>query len=58
MSKENREFDIEARLIDFAVHIIRNAETVTKTQKIAPTVRNKLHDSKFLVRYSIFSLKT
>jgi len=32
MSKENRGFDIEARLIDFTVHIIRNAKTVTKTK--------------------------
>ncbi|MBA3003997.1 MAG: four helix bundle protein [Desulfurivibrio sp.] len=32
MSKENREFDIEERLIDFAVRIIRTAESLPKSK--------------------------
>ena len=32
MSKENRIFDLEERLIDFAVRIIRTAESLPKTR--------------------------
>ena len=32
MSKENKIFDIEERLIDFAVRIIRTAESLPKTK--------------------------
>jgi len=32
MSKENRIFDLEERLIDFAVRIIRTAESLPKTK--------------------------
>jgi four helix bundle protein len=32
MSKDNRKFDIEERLIDFAVRIIRTAESLPKTK--------------------------
>jgi len=32
MSKEKREFDIEERLIDFAVRIIRTAESLPKSK--------------------------
>ena len=32
MSKDNRIFDIEERLIDFAVRIIRIAESLPKTR--------------------------
>ena len=32
MSKESRTFDIEDRLIDFAVRIIRKAESLPKTK--------------------------
>ncbi|KXK24973.1 MAG: hypothetical protein UZ01_03609 [Candidatus Brocadia sinica] len=46
MSKDNRKlFDLEERFIDFAVRIIR-----TKEDK-------KTHNSKFLVRYSIFVIQ-
>jgi len=56
--RETGEFDIEERVIDFAVHIITNRRASCQRQKSATTVRKtKLHDSKFLVRYSIFSLK-
>jgi four helix bundle protein len=32
MSKDNRKFDLEERLIDFAVRIIRTAESLPKTK--------------------------
>ena len=32
MSKEKKDFDLEDRLIDFAVHIIRTAESLPKTK--------------------------
>ena len=32
MSKDNRKFDLEERLIDFAVRIIRKAESLPKTR--------------------------
>jgi hypothetical protein len=32
MSKENSEFDLEDRLIDFAVRIIRTTEALPKTK--------------------------
>ena len=32
MSKEKRDFDLEDRLIDFAVRIIRTAESLPKTK--------------------------
>ena len=32
MSKDNRIFDLEERLIDFAVRIIRTAESLPKTR--------------------------
>ncbi|OGW17509.1 MAG: hypothetical protein A3G93_07945 [Nitrospinae bacterium RIFCSPLOWO2_12_FULL_45_22] len=66
MSKENKIFDIEERLIDFAVRIIRTAESLPKTKVgnhiagqlircgTSPAPK-KLHNSKFLVRYSIFN---
>ena len=41
MSKERKTFDLEERLVDFSVRIIR-------------IVESKLHNSKFLVRYSLF----
>ncbi|MGB9498730.1 MAG: hypothetical protein ACKVE4_03075 [Dissulfuribacterales bacterium] len=34
MSKECREFDPEERLIDFAVRVIRTAESMPKTKKL------------------------
>ena len=48
MSRDKRIFDLEGRLIAFAVRIIRAAESLPKTR-----IR-KLHNSKFLVRYSLF----
>ena len=47
MSKENRDFDLDKRLIGFAVRVIRAAESF-----IAQQNNRKLHNSKFLVRYS------
>jgi hypothetical protein len=47
MSKENRIFNFDDRLIYFVVQIIRIAEFLSTT--------NEIHDSKFLVRYSIFN---
>lgn len=32
MSKENKQFDLEDRLIDFAVRVIRTAESLPKTK--------------------------
>ncbi len=32
MSKDNRKFDLEERLIDFAVRIIRTAESLPKSK--------------------------
>jgi len=32
MSKESREFDLEERLVDFAVRVIRTAESLPKTK--------------------------
>ena len=32
MSKDKRQFDLEGRLIDFAVRIIRTAESLSKTR--------------------------
>jgi len=32
MSKERREFDLEERLVDFAVRVIRTAESLPKTK--------------------------
>ena len=70
MSKENKTFDIEERLIDFAIRIIRTAESLPKTKGgnhiagqlircgTSPVKKRtrKLHNSKFLVRYSILVL--
>ncbi len=52
MSKDNKTFDLEDRLIDFAVSIIQVAESLPKTK----VGNHKLHNWKFLVRYSIFIL--
>jgi hypothetical protein len=51
MPKDKRTFDLEERLIDFAVRIIRIAESLPKPNKR----KEKPHNSKFLVRYSIFN---
>ena len=48
MSRDKRIFDLEECLIAFAVRIIRAAESLPKTRI------TKLHNSKFLVRYSLF----
>ncbi|OGQ94839.1 MAG: hypothetical protein A2521_11220 [Deltaproteobacteria bacterium RIFOXYD12_FULL_57_12] len=49
MSKENSTFDIEERLIDFAVRITRTAETLlkTKTGNHSPKKQN------FIIRNSL-----
>ncbi len=52
MSKDNKTFDLEDRLIDFAVRIIQVAGSLPK-RKVG---NHKLHNWKFLVRYSIFIL--
>ena len=48
MSKDNKTFDPEDRLIDFAVRIIQVVESLPKT-KVGNHIR-KLHNWKFLVR--------
>jgi hypothetical protein len=61
MSKDKRTFDLQERLIDFAVRIIQTAESLPKT-KVGNHIAGQLircgnlHKSKFLVRYSIFKL--
>ena len=50
MSKDDKTFDLEDRLIDFALRIIRRAEAlILQDEKV-----RKLHNSTFVVRYSIF----
>ncbi len=45
-------FTIEAQMIDFTVHIIRNVETVTKIKKKQPqAVIN------FMIRNSLFDIR-
>jgi len=71
MSKENRGFDLEDRLIAFAVMIVQcdlikggiksigeNSEVISivaASIKTATEKNKKLHTSTFLVRYSIFN---
>ena len=49
MSKERKEFDLEERLIYFAVHVIRRAESLPKS--------NKKKTSQFDIPCSIFDIK-
>jgi hypothetical protein len=49
MSKDTRDFDLGKRLIGLAFRVIRAAESFRARQN-----NRKLHNSKFLVRYSIF----
>ena len=44
MSKEESEFDLEDRLIDFAVHIIRTSESLQKSEE------------NFMIRCSLFDI--
>jgi len=61
MSKDKRKFDLEERLIDFAVRIIRTAETLPKTkignhiagQLIRPPIMAKLKVQNLLLILSI-----
>ncbi|OGQ96323.1 MAG: hypothetical protein A2521_10830 [Deltaproteobacteria bacterium RIFOXYD12_FULL_57_12] len=56
MSKRNREFDLEGRLIDFTVRIIRTAETLPKTKigNHGPKGQNfMIRNSLFDIRYSL-----
>jgi hypothetical protein len=49
MSKDKKTFDLQERLIDFAVRIIRIAESLPKTkEKKTFMIRNSLFD----IRYS------
>jgi len=70
MSKDKRIFDLEERFIDFAVRIIRTAESLPKTRAgnhiAGQLIRcgtspdpnyGEAHNSKFLVRYSLFSTR-
>jgi len=56
MSKGKKEFDIEDRLFDFAVRIIRTAETLPKTEigNHSPKGQNfMIRNSLFDIRYSL-----
>ncbi len=45
MSKDNRTFDLEERLIDFAVRIIRTVESLPKKENFI--IRNSLFDIRY-----------
>jgi hypothetical protein len=49
ISKENRDFDLDKKPIGLGVQVIRTVGAF-----IAQQYHTKLHNSKFLVRYSIF----
>jgi len=56
MSKGNREFDLEERLIDLAVRIILTVETLAKTKigNHGPKKQNfMIRNSLFDIRYSL-----
>jgi len=52
MSKGKKEFDIEERLFDFAVCIIRTAETLPKTK-----IGNRSPKKNFMIRNSLFDIR-
>jgi len=47
MTKENKEFNLEDRLIDFAVRIIKVAESLPKTKE----------KKDFVIRSSLFDIR-
>jgi hypothetical protein len=62
MSKESRDFDLEERLIDFAVRVIRIAESLPKSRvgnHIAGQLKENfiIRNSLFVIQYSFFSVK-
>ena len=54
MSKGTREYDLEDRLIDFTIRIIRTAEALPKTKENENFITSAVRNSLFDIRYSLF----